>query len=112
MFDVGFVGKRGFTQYFGAGRHIAQVHQRQSFFLYFFNDDAQDSCPVFLIFRKKKQSCSVFPFFGNGDALQQDELVRYLQHDAGAVSGLVVGAFRSAMTHILQYFQCGFNQFV
>ena len=112
LLDVGFVGKCGFTQYLRTGRNIAQVHQRQPFFLYFFNDDAQDGCPVFFIFRKKKQSRSILPFFRNRDALQQDELVRYLQHDACTVSGLVVGTFRSAVTHILQNFQCGFNQFV
>ncbi len=52
------------------------------------------------------------PFLGNGNALQQNEFVRYLQHNAGAVSGFVVRSFRSTVAHVFQYLQCRFYQFV
>ena len=112
LLDVRLAGKCGFSQNLGAGGHVAQVHQVQPLLFYLFDEDAQDGGLVFPVFGKEQQSGAVFPFFGNGDALQQDEFMRYLQHDAGAVSGLVVRAFSAAMAHVLQYLQRRFHQFV
>ena len=88
------------------------MHQGQSILFNLFDNDAQDDSLVFSVFGKEKQAGAVFPFFGNRNALQQNEFMRYLQHDAGAVSGFIVGTFRSTMAHVFQYFQCRFYQFV
>ena len=104
MLDVRFVGKSRFSQYFGASGHIAQMHQGQSILFNLFGNDAQDGSLVFSVFGKEKQAGAVFS--------QQDEFVRYLQHDAGAVSGFVVRPFRSTVAHVFQYLQCRFYQFM
>ena len=52
----------------------------------------------------------VVPFLGNGDALQQDELVGNLDHDSGAVA--VFAYLGTAMAHVLQYAQCLIDQIV
>jgi len=106
LLDVRFVGKSRFSQYFGASGHVAQMHQGQSLLFNLFDNDAQDDSLVFSVFGKEKQAGAVFSLLGNGNALQQNEFVRYLQHDAGAVSGFVVRPFRSTVAHVFQYLQC------
>ena len=39
---------------------------------------------------------------GNGNSLQQNELMRYLDHDSGSVATLVVGGLGSTMLHVLK----------
>ena len=39
LFDVRFVCQSRFSQDFGAGGHIAQMHQCESFFFNFFNNN-------------------------------------------------------------------------
>ena len=112
LLDVRFVGKSRFSQYFGASGHVAQMHQGQSILFNLFDNDAQDDSLVFSVFGKEKQAGAVFSFLGNGNALQQNEFVRYLQHDAGTVSGFVVRPFRSTVAHVFQYLQCRFYQFM
>ena len=88
------------------------MHQGQSLLFNLFDNDAQDDSLVFSVFGKEKQAGAVFSFLGNGNALQQNEFVRYLQHDAGTVSGFVVRPFRSTVAHAFQYLQCRFYQFM
>ena len=89
-----------------------QVHQGEPFPFYFFNDDAQDMFLFLRIFGQENESCTIFTFFRYRDALQQDEFVWNLYHDTCAVARLVIGAFCSAVFHVLQYSQGGVHQFV
>ena len=93
-------------------RYAPQVHQGKPFTLYFLYHDAQDACLFLLVLGQEDQPCAVLSFFRHRYALQQDKLMRNLYHDAGTVSGLVVGTFRPAVFHILQHFQCRVHQFV
>ena len=51
-------------------------------------------------------------FLGNRDALQEYELMGYLNHDTGTVARLVVGALGTAVLHVLQHPQRLIHQFV
>ena len=92
--------------------HGAEVHQRESFALHLFYNDAQDVFLLLGVFGQEDEPRAVFALFGYRDALQQNEFMRYLYHDAGSVAGLVVGPFGSAVLHVLQHSQGRVHQFV
>ena len=81
------------------------MHERESFALYFFNHYRQNGLLLWLVFRKKDETCAVFALLRHRNALQQYEFVRNLEHDSRAVSSLVVGTFGSSVAHILKYAQ-------
>ena len=64
------------------------------------------------IFGQEDETGTILAFLGYRDALQQDEFVGYLYHDAGAVAGLVVGSFRSTVLHVFKHPQGRIHQFV
>ena len=112
LFDVRFRFSCALSQDICVHRHGAQVHQGEAFALHLFDDDAQDMFLFLRIFGQENESCTIFTFFGYRDALQQDEFVWNLYHDTCTVARLVVGAFCSAVFHVLQYSQGGVHQFV
>ena len=61
---------------------------------------------------KEDQAGAVVPFLRNGHTLKQDEFVGNLDHDAGSVAGLSVGAFSAAVAHVLQDGQGVCNELV
>ena len=63
-----------------------------------------------LVLGQEHKTCAVFSLFGHGNSLQENELVRYLQHDARAVAGLVVGSFGTTVAHVLKHAQGIVNQ--
>ena len=103
LLDVGLHRAGALAQAVGVRRHRPQVHQRQSLALYLLDDDGQDVLLPRGILRQEHESRAIVPLFGNGNALQQDELVRNLQHDARTVARLPVGALGPAVAHVLQH---------
>ena len=77
------------------------MHQLQSLALDFLYHHAKDFLLCLLVFWQEHQSRAIFSLFWNRDALQQDELMRYLDHYAGAIT--VSPNFSSTMSHVLQY---------
>ena len=59
----------------------------------------------FRIFGQEYKAGAVFQPLRNRDALEQDELVRNLKKDSGAVSALVVCGLGPAVLHILKHRQ-------
>ena len=57
------------------------------------------------IFREKDQTGAIFAAFGYRNAVQQDEFVRNLGHDAGTVAVAAVGTFGSAVVHVFKHTQ-------
>ena len=78
------------------------MHQCQSLFLDLFDHDADDHRLLGCVFRQEYQPSSILALFGNGNALQQDEFVRNLNHDSCAITRLVVGTFSTTVAHVLQ----------
>ena len=102
----------GLSQTFRTGGHGAQVHQRESFALYFFYHHLQHAAHGSLVFGQEHESRAVFSFLGHGNALQQNKFVGYLEHDARAVARLVVSTFSAAVAHVLQHGQGVLHQFM
>ena len=88
------------------------MHEREALTLYFFYHNRENLLLLGLILGQEDESCAVFSFFGHRYTLQENELMRYLQQNAGSVSCLIVGALSSAVAHVLKYFQCIVNQLV
>ena len=63
----------------------------------------------FFVFGHKYQSGTIFPFFGNRDSLQKNELMGYLYHNTCTVAGFAVGAFCSTVLHVFQHSEGGVN---
>ena len=111
LLDGGFHPTGSLTQHLGAGRHRAQVHQLQALALYLFYHHRQDVLLLLLVFGQKHQSRAVLALLGNGNALQQNKLMGYLDHDARTVARLVSGLGTSVL-HVLQHAQRLVHQFV
>ena len=80
------------------------MHQFQTFTFDFLYHDVQNLILQLLFSRKKHQAGSVTSLFGHGNALQQNKLVRNLNHYASAVTCLVT-SFGTTMLHVLQHSQ-------
>ena len=87
------------------------MHQRQAFALNLFYHHAQYRLLLVLVFGEEHQSRAVFSFLWHGNALQQNKLVRNLQHNSRTVARLVA-RLGTTMFHILQYTQSLVHQFV
>ena len=87
------------------------MHQLQPLALDLLDHHAQDRLLRLLFFWQEHQSRAVLSFFGNRDALQQNELVGNLHHDTCTVARLVSGLGTSVF-HVLQHTQCLIHQFV
>ena len=90
------------AQHLGTGGHRAQMHQLQSLALYLFNHHRENLLLLTLVLGQKHQARAVLSLFRHGDALQQNELVGYLQHNARTVARLVA-RFGTSVFHVLQH---------
>ena len=99
------------TQHLRVGRHSTQVHQLQSLALNLLYHHRQNILLRLLVFRQKYQTRTVLSFLRHRDALQQNKLVRNLNHDTGTVARLVA-RLSAAVFHVLQHLQCIVYQFV
>ncbi len=63
-----------------------------------------------LVLGHEHKTCAVFSFLWHGNSLQENKLVRYLQHNARAVAGLVVGSFGATVAHVFKHAQGIVNQ--
>ena len=88
------------------------MHQRKSFALNLFDHHREYLLLADRVFGQEDKSRAILSLFGDGDALQQNELVGNLQENARTVASLVVGTFGSAMPHVLEHLQCVVYQFV
>ena len=79
------------------------MHQLQPLALYLLRHDADGGTLLLLVLREEHQPSAVSAFLRHGDALQQDELMRYLHHDAGSVA--VVAYLGTTVAHVLQHAQ-------
>ena len=55
-----------------------------------------------IVLGEEYKPSSVTKPFGYRNALQQNELMRYLHHDAGSVAGSTIGTLRATVLHILK----------
>ena len=110
LLDGGLRTQSGLTQTLGIGRHVSEVHQLQTLALDFFNHHAQNLLLRLLVLRQEHQARSILSLLRNGDALQQNKLVRNLDHDASAVT--ILAHLSTAMPHVLQHPQRVVNKFV
>ena len=78
------------------------MHQLQSLALYLFNHHRENLLLLALALGQKHQARAVLSFFRHGYALQQNELVGYLQHNARTVARLVA-CFGTSVFHVLQH---------
>ena len=88
------------------------MHQRESLALYLLYHDAEDGLLCLLRLGEEYQTRAILPLLGDRDALQQDKLVRNLEHDARSIARLVVSALGSAVAHILKHLQGIVHQFM
>ena len=86
------------------------MHQLQALALYLLYHHTQYLLLGLLVLRQEHQSRAILSLLRHGDALQQDKLVGYLQHDARTVA--VLSDFRPTVPHVLQHFQRIVYQFV
>ncbi len=112
LLDVRLCGESGFAEASRVGGHRAQVSEAQSFALDFFNHDRQDQLLAGTVLGKEDKARAVLTLLGNRDALQQDELVWYLQQDARTIARLAVGTLGATMAQVLQHFQCVVDEIV
>ena len=90
------------TQHFGAGRYSAHMHQLQTLALYFFNHHTENF-PLFLfIFRQEHQSRAVLSLLGHRNSLQQNELMRYLQHNTSTITRFI-SCLGTSVLHVFQH---------
>ncbi|CDA44298.1 unknown [Prevotella sp. CAG:5226] len=61
---------------------------------------------------QKDQASTIIALFRNRNALQQNKLVRYLQHDARTITSFVVCALGTAVLHVFKNLQSRINQFM
>ena len=87
------------------------MHQRQFLTLYFLYHHTKDGLLHLLVLREEHQSRTVMSLLRHRNPLQENEFMRYLDHDARPVARLVAG-FGSTMLHVLQYLQGIVDQFV
>ena len=79
------------------------MHHREVVRLDTFVDDFSETGIVPRLFRQEYHSHAVTSFFRDRDTVEQNELMRYLDHDAGTVSRLGISSFRPSMGHIFEY---------
>ena len=81
------------------------MHDLQVVRLDTFVDDFSETGIVPRLFRQEYHSYAIASFFRNRNTVEQNELMRYLDHDAGTVSRLGISSFRPSMGHIFEYGQ-------
>ena len=91
---------------------VAHVCQRQAlgFDLVTYNTERQ--LLLLPVFRHEHHTRGITSLLGDGNTLQENELVRYLHHDAGTVTSLVVGTLGPAVRHVLENLKGIFNHLV
>ena len=87
------------------------MHQLQSLALYLLDHHRENLLLLLLLLWQKNQPRAVLSLLWHWNTLQQNELVRNLQHDACTVACLVARLGPSVL-HVLQYAQCLVHQFV
>ena len=102
---------RRLAKHLRTGGYGAQMHQLQPLALYLLNHHAQDVLLLLFVLGHEHHSRAITSFFRHGDALQQDKLMRDLQHYSCAVARLVA-CFGTSMLHVLQHSQGLVNQLV
>ena len=96
----------------GVHRHLADVAEHAALVFDFVPDAVQDALPLGRFLGQEHQAGAVASFFRDGDALQEYEFVRDLQHDSGAVARLAVCALGAAVAHVLEHGQSVVHQLV
>ncbi len=99
------------AEYLRTGGHCAQVHQLQALALYLLNHHRENLLLRRLVLGQEHESRAVLSLLWHGDALQQDELMRYLEQDTRAVARLVA-RLGTTVLHVLQHLQRLVHQFV
>ena len=95
----------GLAKALGACGHCAQVHQREPLALNLLDHPRQYGCLSLPVLGQEHQPRAILALLGHGYALQQYELVGYLQHNASPVASLVVCALGTAVAHVLEHLQ-------
>ena len=65
----------------------------------------QDAVALAGVLGQEHQAGAVASLFRDGNSLEEDEFVGNLDQDAGSVARLSVGAFGSAVAHVLEHRQ-------
>ena len=93
------------AQHTAVHRHMAHMHQAQTFVGECAPNDVHKGAGIGIVARQKHHAHAVTPFFGHGNAVQQNKFVGNLYHDAGAVARFGVGTFGTAVRHVFEHCQ-------
>ena len=110
--DVGLRGERVLAEHRRVDGHAAEVHQSESLALNLLYHYAEHARLKVRVLGKEHQTRAVLALLRHGNALQENELVGYLKHDAGTVAGLVVSTLGTPVLHVLEHLESRVHQFV
>ena len=99
------------AKHFRTSRNRTHMHQLHTLALYLIYHNRQNLLLFLLIFRQEHQPRAILSFLRHGDALQQNELVGYLQHNTRSVTCLVA-CLGTSVFHIFKHAQRLVNQFM
>ena len=86
------------------------MHQLQSLAFHLLYYNTEDFLLFCTILWQKDQPCTVFSFLGYRDALQENKLMRYLNHDTCTIS--IFTHLGTSVAHVLKHTQGIVNQLV
>ena len=112
LHGVGLPFRRILAQAGGIDRDFPDMAENTPVMLHLRAHGFQDPFALDFVFGQEHQSCAVASFFRDGNSLQKNEFVRYLNQDARPVTRFSVGAFGPAVTHVLQHRQGVVHQLV
>ena len=81
------------------------MHELQTLTLYLLYHDAEYALLAHGVLGQEHESRAVLALLGDGYSLQQNELMRYLEHDARAVAGAPVSSLGSTVAHVLKHLE-------
>ena len=101
--DMRLAGAGRLAQDIAVHRNFSYIGKEQPFPLRLFPEDSNIVLTCLSVLRKEYQAGTVPAPLRDRYALEQDEFVGNLHHDAGAVASPGVGAFGSTVLQVLQH---------
>ena len=89
----------------GVDRYFPDMAQNAAIVLDLRAHGFKDPFALDFVFGQEHQSSAVAPFLRYGNSLQENEFMRYLDQDAGAVARFPVSSFGPAVAHVLEHRQ-------
>ena len=112
LFDGRFTTPRLVTQNLAVDGYIAYRQQVEPLATDHRCGQIETSGTSRLVFGQKEDSHTVFALLGYRNSLQEDELVRDLNHHSGSIACFAIGTLGPAMGHVFQNLQSVFDDLV